>query len=392
MKIRKVEFYFILAAYLVMIGILMIILGFVTQLQQKLVLCLFLVLFGLLLTIFTPDEEAPLGRKVAYFVTQTALVMVPLFLVQGFTPFLFLFFILSAQAMIAFDIKNGIILVTLFGIATITHYLVSSSFLEAVTISVTYVGGYYFFGVFGYVMKTADNDRKRLEMALKELSKAHEKLKDYSLKAEELAVSRERERLAREIHDTLGHYLTIASLQLEAAAKLSSKDTKKSGEMIRVAGTAVKEAMSNLRRAVAEFGSPVESELPLGLSLEKLTENFEQGTGIRVFFSTGKDFKEPRELRGFIYRALQELLTNVGKHSGAKNVWLSVEGDRSSVRLAVVDDGRGFDFEKDKAGFGLSNIRRKVEEVGGFMDISNEPGKGASIIIQIPLSVPYEQG
>lgn len=152
-------------------------------------------------------SDVPLGDD-----GQTLVISVPVILKLEFTPFLFLFFILSAQCMIVFELKEGLILVTAFALITVSSFIVYNSLLEGLTISVTYVGGYYFFGLFGYLMKTADTNRNKLESALKELSEAHEKLKDYMIKAEELAVAKERERLSQELHDTLGHYLTIASV------------------------------------------------------------------------------------------------------------------------------------------------------------------------------------
>lgn len=385
MKIKKVNFYLLLAAYIVVLGVALIILNFIKNSPDKILFIFLIASFALLLTFFTPDEEDSKARKLIYFAAQTLVISVPVILKLEFTPFLFLFFILSAQCMIVFELKEGLILVTAFALMTISSFIAYNSLLEGLTISVTYVGGYYFFGLFGYLMKTADKNRNKLESALKELSEAHEKLKDYMIKAEELAVAKERERLSQELHDTLGHYLTIASVQLEAASKLCGTDFKKSKKMMKTANSAVKNALTSLRNAVSALKNPVEGELPLRFSVEKLAEYFQKGTGIKVSLEVSENLNEPRQIRESIYRIVQELLTNIRKHSEARNVWIRLLSDDSKLNLSIIDDGKGFDFEKGNVGFGLSSIKKRVENMKGMLAIKNEESKGARIDIEIPL-------
>lgn len=383
MKNKRVDFYLLLAAYIVIFGVILIILNYVKNSSDKILFIFLIISFAILLTFFTPDEEDKKSRKLLYFGVQTLLISTPAFLRLEFTPFLFLFFILSAQCMLVFEMREGLILVTAFTLITVASFILYNNLLEGLTISITYVGGYYFFGLFGYLMKIADRNRYKLELALKELSEAHEKLKDYMIKAEELAVSKERERLSQELHDTLGHYLTIASLQIEGASKLCKTDFEKSRKMMKNANTAVKEALASLRNAVSALRNPVEGELPIKFSIEKLTQYYEDNTGLKIYTEVPEDLNEPKQIRENMYRILQELLTNVRKHSGARNVWIKLYREGNMLRLSFVDDGKGFDFEKGNVGFGLSNIKKRVESMKGKFLIGNEERKGARIDIEI---------
>jgi len=286
--------------------------------------------------------------------------------------------------MVAFEMKEGLIIVTLFSLTTIFSYIASYDIVEAISISISYVGGYYFFGIFGYTMKTAEKNREKLEEALKELSEAHKKLKDYTIKAEELAVSKERVRISQDLHDTIGHHLTIASVQLESSLKLFDKD--KSLKMVNNANLAVKDALKNLRSAVSALRNPIEAELPLNYSIEELAKPFTEATGIKVHVETQEDSTNNKEVREAIFRIVQELLTNVKKHSGASNVWLKISFENGELNLSFLDDGKGFDLEKDNVGFGLSGIHKRVEKLGGKITLGNSGDKGAYIKINISLS------
>jgi len=382
----KIEFYFSLAAYIVILGAVLIIANFVKNTHDKVLFFILIGIFTVLLTFFTPEEGDSKLKKIIYFALQSLVIAIPTMIRLEFTPFLFLFFILSAQGMIAFEMKEGLILVTLFSLITVFSFIAFNIIAEAISISVSYVGGYYFFGIFGYTMKTAEKNRAKLEEALKELSETHEKLKNYTIKAEELAVSKERVRISQDLHDTIGHYLTVASVQLEGAAKLSDKDRKKSRKMLENANLAVKEALRNLRDAVSALRNPIEAELPLNYSLEQLAKSFTEATEIKVNIKVEEYSDNDKRIREMIYRIVQELLTNVKKHSDALNIWLSLKVENNLLNFSFLDDGKGFDLEKGTMGFGLSGIKRRVEELGGEMYISNNNEKGASVQIKIPLN------
>lgn len=154
---------------------------------------------------------------------------------------------------------------------------------------------------------------------------------------------------------------------------------------MKATNSAVKNALTSLRNAVSALKNPVEGELPLRFSVEKLAEYFQKGTGIKVSLEVSENLNEPRQIRESIYRIVQELLTNVRKHSEARNVWIRLLSDDNKLNLSIIDDGKGFDFEKDNVGFGLSSIKKRVENMKGMLVIKNEESKGARIDIEIPL-------
>ena len=150
-----------------------------------------------------------------------------------------------------------------------------------------YGTGYVFFGVFGWLLHQSEISRAKTELLLVELREAHRQLQVYAEQLEELTITQERNRISREMHDTLGHRLTIASVQLEGAQRLVRGDPGKAEKMIATVRDQVREGLVELRRTVAMLRSPIEEELPIGAALEKLVHQTSDATGIHIHLSIG---------------------------------------------------------------------------------------------------------
>lgn len=225
--------------------------------------------------------------------------------------------------------------------------------------------------------------RVEIERLAAELREANDQLRAYALQVEELATTQERNRLAREIHDGLGHYLTAISMQLQAARAVWDGDPARAADALGKAQTLAREALADVRRSVAALrGSPAE-ERPLPEMLAPLLEE-SRAAGIHAELTVhGAPRRLSTQAALALYRAAQEGLTNVCKHARASRVELVLDyGDASGVRLTVRDDGVG--AQNTNGGFGLIGLRERVQYLGGDLRIHTADGQGFALEVKVP--------
>jgi signal transduction histidine kinase len=223
----------------------------------------------------------------------------------------------------------------------------------------------------------------REERARSELSDAHRKLREYSVQIEDLATVKERNRLAREIHDGLGHYLTVVNVQIEAARAVLESDPPRALDALHKAQSLAQGGLEEVRRSVAALrASPVENR-PLPETVALLVDEG-CAAGLEVEFTIeGEPRLLPPRIELTLYRAAQEGLTNVRKHSGATSVEVLLDyQDDGRVRLVVHDDGVGSD--DPSGGFGLLGVRERVYLLGGSVNVRTVPGQGFTLEVEIP--------
>ncbi len=185
------------------------------------------------------------------------------------------------------------------------------------------------------------------------------------------AVRRERERVAREFHDTLAQSLADISLR----AELLSRDLASAGAGGQDEATKLHEsARASLQEVKRAIFDPVPAELrgsTLGAAVRRLLDRVRDETEIRPALETAGDLEAlPFEIKSTILRTLREALANVRKHSGATDVSVTVRNAEDAASLSVVDDGRGFDTAGE-AGFGIGSMRADAEDIGAILEISS---------------------
>jgi signal transduction histidine kinase len=220
---------------------------------------------------------------------------------------------------------------------------------------------------------------------LRELETVNAELTQHAAKIRELSVSEERARMAREIHDSVGHHLTVINLQLQNARRFRERKPDEAWEEVEGARELALEALSEVRRSVRAL-KPLAVEGKSGVgALSALADNF-GGTGIEVSFETegrGRELSGEAEL--VLYRAMQEGLTNAARHSGSRRVSATLCFEREGgVRLVVADDGRGADGAASEGGFGLSALKERVEALGGTLLWGDRPGGGFALEAKLP--------
>jgi signal transduction histidine kinase len=221
------------------------------------------------------------------------------------------------------------------------------------------------------------------ERARAELGEANRQLRDYAAQSEELATVRERNRIAREIHDGLGHYLTTIHMQIQAARGILATDPARADQTLAKAQQLSQEALGDVRRSVSALRTVPAERRSLLAALNELADAAKAAglpTTITVLGS-----ERPLDLleEHALYRAAQEGLTNARKHAQAAGATLTLDfGDARMVRLTVADDGRG--TSTTDGGFGLLGLRERVQLVGGSLTLRTAPGAGLALIVEVP--------
>jgi len=354
---------------------------------------LLLAAFGAVMA-FTPDAQAARWKRYLYVAVQAGLVVGLLFHSSAsLSVFPILYFILSAQAVLLFPWHTGTFWIGLFVLLTGTAFTHMLGWRGGLLMLLPYAGGYLFFGAFAHALARAEAAHRESQALLIELQEAHRRLQEYAARAEELAVAEERNRLAREMHDTLGHRLTVAAVQLEGAQRLIHRDPERAAAMVATVRQQVRQALAELRHTVAALRAPLEADLPLPDALNRLATRFEEATGIDVHRVLPEEVPPlPEAYRLALYRVAQEALTNVQRHAAARQVWLTLMVDGEQLALLVSDDGRGFPPGAEGKGFGLQGLRERVAQLEGALDLGERPGGGATVRVSLPLPEEESDG
>jgi signal transduction histidine kinase len=236
-----------------------------------------------------------------------------------------------------------------------------------------------------FTMIAVRTERSRTEVArlAGELRQANRRLSEYAVQAEELATTRERNRMAREIHDTVGHVLTVVNVQLEAARAMLSHDPCSTQDSINKAQELTQQGLRDIRNSVATLRASPLDGCSLAAALQKLiTESMSDGQTTELLVR-GAPRPLPAATELSLYRAGQEGLTNARRHAAALHVKLVLdyESDRA-VRLTITDDGCGTNRPTD--GYGLLGLRERAVLLGGNLTVRSSPGEGFELSIEAP--------
>jgi two-component system, NarL family, sensor histidine kinase UhpB len=206
------------------------------------------------------------------------------------------------------------------------------------------------------------------------------------------AEEHERRRIAIGIHDSIGQKLAMAKLKLQFIKGSVPEQIARSA--IDSACNMMDEIIDDTRSLVFELSNPILYEIGLEQAIGKLLKNEIQHKGSPncQFISAGDKIELDEDTKVVLFKAVRELLINIVKHAGAKNIKVGISKHNNEVEVTVEDDGSGFDISKlgppsgTKGGFGLFNIRERLEYMGGQLEINSRPGKGTRIVMTAPIS------
>ena len=233
--------------------------------------------------------------------------------------------------------------------------------------------GMVFSIVFTKVAVRENIARAEVERLNLELATANSKLREYAAQVQELAVANERNRLAREIHDSLGHYLTVINVQLEAASRVFGRDPQKAVAFVRKAQSLAQEGLTDIRRSVADLRSAPLDNQPLPKAIEDLVTEL-QASGMVAQFRVEGDLPDlSPQVELTLYRAAQEALNNVRKHAHASRADVVLTAMPDRLRIVVSDNG-----------FGLLGVRERVKLLGGTFVAQPVSNGGFEFAVEVP--------
>ena len=324
-------------------------------------------------------------RGHTYYLAQTVLVAGILFLSPARGLFGIIVLPLVSQAMFLFRFWTALLAVAGIYLLTVSVFWIPWGWSSAFDAFLSFSPAFFFTTTFSYATRTALDARERSEALRAELEKANALLRDQAAQAHELATIRERNRLSREIHDGLGHYLTVINVQLEAARSIFEKDPAKTRQALDRAARLSREALDEVRASVRSLREDGQRE-PLPNVLERLVADAALPITLTI-----KGAVRPLASAAdhALYRAAQEGLTNARKHAGAGTTQVALtldygmeNGDR--VALTVEDNGLGAKGDAPSAGFGLRGLRERVDLLGGVVQAGPAPPGGFCLSVTLP--------
>ncbi len=221
----------------------------------------------------------------------------------------------------------------------------------------------------------------------KALTEANARLARYAAALEQLTISRERNRLARDLHDTLAHTLSALAVQLEAIHTLWESDPAKSHAMLGQSLAMTRTGLVETRRAIQSLRSAPLENLGLALAVAGLAESVAARTGIALdLYAPHPITHLTPEVEHTVYRIADEALTNVSHHAQARHLSVKLyPTGKDQVKLVVADDGRGFDASQpSKNGhYGLKGLKERADLIGAMLDIHSQPGQGTRVELTV---------
>jgi signal transduction histidine kinase len=356
-------------------------------------------------TLRPPAWRHRTGLMVVYYVGTLAIAAVlttrsPFFVAFVCTGFIQAFVVLPTPLAFAGLVATSVVIYTRPGefpkltVASLSIWLFIIALQTALTGFFSYMG----------IKLTGEHQKRRelvaqLESALEENAGLHAQL---LVQAREAGVLDERQRMAREIHDTLAQGLTGIITQLEAAERVREHPGQRQRHLDQARELA-RENLTEARRSLQALGPQPLEGARLPEAIADMARRWSDGSAVSLTLETTG---EPRpllaEVEATLFRVAQEALTNVGKHAGASKVGLTLSYMPDTVLLDVRDDGVGFDPASvgsagsngsagEGHGYGLTAMRRRLQRVAGNLEVESAPGEGTAINASVP-AIPAEGG
>jgi len=340
---------------------------------------------------FSPRLAFPLRRGLVYLAVQGALAFALTLLANNATLILGLYMGLIGEAIgILRNARLSTIAVIFYlGLAAINFVLISGwrelPFWALATALVV-------FFVIAYVSlyNRQVEARARAQTLLSELETAHRELAEYAARVEDLTLAAERQRMARELHDTLAQGLAGLILQLEAAnSHLASGRAERAKEILVQAMARARNTLADARRAIGDLRQGVAIPEDFAEAVRQEAVRFSTATGIPCTLDLGSLPPLPDDIREHALRVVSEGLTNVARHAQASQVWIRLASGGDCLEVEVRDDGVGFDpavAATQSGHYGLLGMRERARLAGGTLVVESAPGKGATLQLNVPLN------
>ena len=334
-------------------------------------LCL---LFGLLHRFYF-RTEAYYRNPNLYFALQAFVLMLTFVLgPSSADAFNFLFLLLAIHTAVALPGKAATIWIVLY-YAIVSGIVLLTRRLDGVYAALFYLIAYVLCGFFGHTLQQAEVARDRNQRLLDELQTAQRKL-------QELAVVEERNRLARDLHDSVKQQVFAISMQL-SAARTSMAETDKAYQSVTEAERLAQQAGSELTTLIQELRPPSLERKSLPVAIREHAEGWSRQNQIDVEMDIDENISVDLQAEQALFRVLQEALANVARHSQASRVMVTLKSENEFVKLRIEDNGTGFDAEKIIKGVGLDSMQERLAGMNGKLEVSSQETKGTRITAMV---------
>ncbi len=332
-----------------------------------------------------PIIQSP-KRKIVYILGQGVLAFIITHISRNTGMVFTLYMALIGETVGFLGISRWGALSTLYYIVlSLTNLVIFTNIESAIYWLLTVIPTVIFIGMYVTMYLRQTEAREKAQALADELESANQQLTEYAARVEDLTITNERQRMARELHDTLSQGLAGLILQLEAAdAHLTHQRNDKAQSIIGNAMEQARVTLSDARRVIDDLRQPSLDDLDSALRLE--LDRFSTATGIPIHFHSDPTPPLPDSAKETLVRALAESLTNIVHHAQAQTVDVTLNVNDNTIILTVKDDGIGFDTSSIPSGhYGILGIKERVRLVNGSFEIQNENGKGTILKIEIPI-------
>jgi NarL family two-component system sensor histidine kinase YdfH len=288
----------------------------------------------------------------------------------------------------------GLLGIKRWGLLALIYYLLLSFICFANFAGLTSVGWWalgtipivIFIVIYVTLYVRQSEARSQAQRLLIELEQANRQLSEYADRVEDLTIANERQRMARELHDTLSQGLAGLILQLEAAdANLVNDRPERARVIIQQSMQQARATLESSRRAIDNLRQPEPKSLEDAILRE--VNQFSEYSGIPCETRLEIPGRYLEEIQEAVIRSISEALNNIARHAEAQKVELSALSENGSLRLILKDDGKGFDPENIPAGhYGILGIRERIQLVGGQMEINSSSQTGTTLTLTIPIN------
>ena len=235
------------------------------------------------------------------------------------------------------------------------------------------------FLIIGFIITRLMSAQRKQRKALAE---ANRKLVQYAATLEQLTISRERNRLSRELHDTLAHTLSALAVQVDAVMAVWKPIPDKAQEMLEQMLDTTRKGLDETRRALRDLRAAPLEDMGLALAVRTMAEDFAARNGISLMLDVPEDIDSlAPEIEHGYYRVAQEALENIAQHAGAQQVRVKLTCNNGLLYLEVADDGKGFeaDISTSEQKFGLQGMRERAELIGAKFEVKSAMDGGSMV-------------
>jgi two-component system, NarL family, sensor histidine kinase YdfH len=379
---------FFLFMTVILFGVYLLSLAQNPSLRQPGPLFLFTVLMAVQIAlhwVVIPIIQVP-RRKAAYVIGQGLLAFAITHLSHNTGMVFALYMALIGETIGFLGINRWGALSTLYYLAlSLTNFVIFTNLESATYWLLTIIPTVIFIGLYVTMYVRQAEAREEAQALASELESANRQLSEYSARVEDLTIASERQRMARELHDTLSQGLAGLILQLEAAdAHLSHNRGDRAHAIVADAMVQARSTLADARSAIDDLRHSSHDDLDSALRQEIV--RFTNATGLDVHFHSDPIPPLPDPVEETIVRALAEALTNSARHARAQMVEVKVQIKDERLSMTVQDDGQGFDPSSIPSGhYGILGIQERARLVHGRVEIESGNGRGTCLTLEIPL-------